>query len=158
MKRGEAVEYEDPNSAEYKKKCQKFEVSSENNHRNPLFGGNDDRNLKQERIKMGSAKKNNTKRRFYSPTQARVADQFDYDENTQGTKSGSEENKNQGDDKGILDDMEEDLENIQQYEPYGQKEDYIGSDLADTKKTRLGERARLYSSSEVIKEEFPNIP
>ena len=54
--------------------------------------------------------------------------------------------------------MEEDLENIQQYEPYGQKEDYIGADLADTKKSRLGERARLYSSSEVIKEEFPNIP
>ena len=89
MKRGEAIEYEDPScscdnkkcSAEYKK-CKKFEVSSENNNRNPLFGGNDDRNLKQERIKMGSAKKIKTKRRFYSPTQARVADQFDYDENT----------------------------------------------------------------------------
>lgn len=58
--------------------------------------------------------------------------------------------------------MEEDLENIEQYEPLFKagvrKEDYIGADLAVTKRNKLGERARLYSSSEVIKEEFPNIP
>mgnify|MGYP000899199230 CR=1 FL=1 len=63
MKRGEAVEYEDP--ADVKKRG-KFEICSDNGLQNPLFGGN--MNTDSGRIKMGSASKSHSKRRFYSPT------------------------------------------------------------------------------------------
>lgn len=70
------------------------------------------------------------KRRFYSPTQKSTGDhvqQFDEFEynlersdcgNTQGTKSGSDIDKRPRENKGILDDMEEDLDNIQRYEEF----------------------------------------
>ena len=40
MKIGEAIEYEDPSSGDAIKKKGQFEVSSEINQRNPLFGEN----------------------------------------------------------------------------------------------------------------------
>ena len=80
--------------------------------------------------------------------------------NTDKTQSGSGQNSHKGRilGKGILEDIEDELENqnefhFEEFKTPAQKEDKIEFDLAVTKKKQknLGGRDRLYSSSEIIK-------
>jgi hypothetical protein len=145
MKRGEPIEYDRKGSINSDEARRKLNKGCTSEMQEGLFD-------------TEAIRKQQQRRKYYSPPQrSQEENKFPYRSdggNTDHTKSGSGDVGQSKHNKGILDDMEEDLE-IEGYEEYKTHEveerDDLSANLAGSKK-KHGGRDRLYSSSEVMQE------